>query len=135
MRLVRTMPFAAMTFVVASLASMGLPGFSGFVAELQVLMGAWQAFPSLAILTGVGILIGVAYTLRAMQRGFFGEARPGEIPAEVATNPITWAERAGAGLLMAATLVIGLYPRLLLDWISEGLESPVFDGLRKAGLL
>jgi NADH-quinone oxidoreductase subunit M len=135
MRLVRAMPFAAMTFVVASLASMGLPGFSGFVAELQVLMGAWQAFPSLAILTGVGILIGVAYTLRAMQRGFFGEAQPGHIPAEVASNPITWAERAGAGLLMAATLVIGLYPRLLLDWISEGLESPVFDGLRKAGLL
>jgi NADH-quinone oxidoreductase subunit M len=42
MRLVRAMPFAAMTFVVASLASMGLPGFSGFVAELQVLMGAWD---------------------------------------------------------------------------------------------
>jgi hypothetical protein len=36
---------------------------------------------------------------------------------------------------MAATLVIGLSPRLLLDWISEGWVSPVFDGLRKAGLL
>ena len=43
------MPFAAVTFVLASVASMGLPGFSGFVAELQVLIGAWQAFPTLAV--------------------------------------------------------------------------------------
>ena len=51
---------------------MGLPGFSGFVAELQVLIGAWQAFPTLAVLAGVGIVVGVAYTLRALQKAFFG---------------------------------------------------------------
>src|SRR5205807_9394633 len=45
MNLSKAIPFAAFTFVVAGLASMGLPGFSGFVAELQVLMGAWRAFP------------------------------------------------------------------------------------------
>ena len=65
------MPFAAVTFVLAGVASMGLPGFSGFVAELQVLIGAWQAFPTAGVVAGVGIVIGVAYTLRAMQRAFF----------------------------------------------------------------
>jgi NADH-quinone oxidoreductase subunit M len=73
MNLVKAMPFAAVTFVIAGAASMGLPGFSGFIAELQVIIGAWQAFPTLAVITGVGIVIGVAYTLRAMQKAFFGE--------------------------------------------------------------
>src|SRR6266511_1686028 len=65
MRLSQALPFAAVTFVVAGLASMGLPGFSGFVAELQVLIGAWRAFPTFAVLGGLGVLIGVAYILRA----------------------------------------------------------------------
>ncbi len=55
MNLSKAMPFAAVTFTIASVASMGLPGFSGFVAELQVLIGAWQAFPTLAVVAGVGI--------------------------------------------------------------------------------
>src|SRR5439155_16077038 len=50
MNLSKAIPFAAFTFVIGGLASMGLPGFSGFVAELQVLIGAWRAFPGLAIL-------------------------------------------------------------------------------------
>src|SRR5437773_7365075 len=74
MQLARKLPFAAVTFVIASVASMGLPGFSGFVAELQVLIGAWGAFPTLAVLAGIGILVGVAYTLRAVQKAFFGNA-------------------------------------------------------------
>src|SRR5437867_3711703 len=70
MNLSKAIPFAAFTFVVAGLASMGLPGFSGFVAELQVLIGAWQAFPFLAVLAGIGIVIGVAYIVRTIQKSF-----------------------------------------------------------------
>ena len=69
------MPFAAVTFVIAGVASMGMPGFSGFIAELQVLIGAWQAFPTLAVICGVGIMIGVAYTLRAIQKSFYSGQR------------------------------------------------------------
>ncbi len=72
MNLHRAMPFAAFTFVVAGLASMGLPGFSGFVAELQVLIGAWRAFPTLAVASGLGIVIGIAYVIRTIQQSFFG---------------------------------------------------------------
>lgn len=155
MRLNKALPFAAVTFVVAGLASMGMPGFSGFVSEVQVLIGAWAAFPTFAVLAGAGILVGVAYTLRAVQKSFYAEnaeasrAASGEIshaPAfslhstsdggRESTNPgefqpITIPERIGAALLIAATLLIGLHPRLLLDLIVPAIHSPLFDGLRK----
>jgi NADH-quinone oxidoreductase subunit M len=139
MQLSQAMPFAAVTFVIASVASMGLPGFSGFVAELQVLIGAWRTFPTLAVLAGVGILVGVAYTMRVLQKAFFGEAQDcmsasSRRPSHgMELGPITIPERIGAVLLIGATLVIGLYPRLLLDLIEPSFNAPLFDGLRKAG--
>jgi NADH-quinone oxidoreductase subunit M len=122
MGLNRAIPFAAVIFVLAGLASMGLPGFSGFVAELQVLIGAWRAFPTLAVITGLGILVAVAYTLRAIQRSFF-TGQPVTEPAQL--EPISIPERVGAIMLLAATLVIGLYPRLLLDVIGPAWYSPL----------
>jgi NADH-quinone oxidoreductase subunit M len=149
MHLVKVMPFAAVTFVIAGAASMGLPGFSGFVAELQVLIGAWKAFPTLAVITGIGILVGVAYTLRAIQKAFFGEAEKPLTPAlspsdgerESASqgghhhtmDKISVPERIGAVLLIGTSLVIGLYPRLLLDVIIPSFDSPLFDWLRRGG--
>jgi NADH-quinone oxidoreductase subunit M len=149
MNLVKAMPFAAVTFVIAGCASMGLPGFSGFVAELQVLIGAWKAFPTLAVITGVGIVIGVAYTLRAMQKAFFGDAEqplsptlsPSDGERETASqdvhrhamDAISIPERIGAVMLIGVSLLIGLYPRLLLDVIVPSFNSPLFDWLRKGG--
>ena len=134
----RMLPFAAMTFVLAGLASMGLPGFSGFVAELSVLIGAWQTFPKLAVIAGVGIIIGVAYTLRAIQKGFYSGGNPVASDGEHAAHkspPITIQEKIGAIILIACTVVVGLYPRILLDWIVPSFSSSLFDGLRKgAGL-
>src|SRR5690348_14184256 len=86
MDLGRVLPFAAVTFTLASVASMGLPGFSGFVAELQVLIGAWHAFPTLTVITGIGILVGVAYTLRVLQQVFFADQPGGEVSAATVGN-------------------------------------------------
>lgn len=147
MNLVKKMPFAAVTFVIAGAASMGLPGFSGFVAELQVLIGAWKAFPTLAVITGIGIVIGVAYTLRAMQKAFFGDEpltstfspsdgqRATASPDEHhhAMDAISIPERIGAVMLIGVSLVVGLYPRVLLDVIIPSFDSPLFDWLRKGG--
>ncbi|MCX8091293.1 MAG: NADH-quinone oxidoreductase subunit M [Verrucomicrobiae bacterium] len=145
MRLSRAIPFAATTFAIAGCASMGLPGFSGFVAEIQVLLGAWRAFPTLAVVTGAGILVGAAYTLRAMQKAFYGEATRARALAATASGaersdpagptvkiePISVTERLGAVLLIGATLIVGLYPRVLLDVIFPALESPAFEALRR----
>ena len=142
MNLQKVMPFAAVTFTIAGVASMGMPGFSGFVAELQVLIGAWHAFPTFAVIAGVGILIGVAYTLRALQMAFFGEQEPetnASHPAPGHTHapmdPISVPERIGAAILIGTTLLIGVYPRLLLDLIVPSLHSPLFEGLRNARCL
>lgn len=128
--LARRLPFAAATFTVACVASMGLPGFSGFVAELQVLIGAWQAFPVAAVAGGLGVVLAVAFTLRVLQLAFLGSPG-GQVPESgEGLPPITFPEKAGAVLLLGVTLAVGLYPRLLLDWIEAGLASPAFAGLR-----
>jgi NADH-quinone oxidoreductase subunit M len=121
------MSFAAWLFVIAGMASMGLPGFSGFVAEVQVLIGAWQAFPWFAVVAGVGIVVGVAYTWRAMQRAFFSDVPVLETNGVSAPvheyEPVTWAEKAGVFLLAGTSLLIGLYPRLLLDVITPAVQA------------
>jgi NADH-quinone oxidoreductase subunit M len=129
MQLARKLPFAAVTFAIASFASMGLPGFSGFVAELQVLIGAWHAFSKYAIIAGIGIVIGVVYTLRVLQKAFYHDTPPSTDAHEL--EPITTPERLGAALLIAATLVVGLYPRFLLDFIVPAFNTPLFEGLRR----
>jgi NADH-quinone oxidoreductase subunit M len=137
MQLNKLIPFAAVTFTIAGVASMGLPGFSGFVAELQVLIGAWHAFPALAVLAGLGILIGVAYTLRALQQAFFGdhESPAGHVNGNghATLEPISVPERIGGVILIGTSLLIGLYPRLLLDLIVPSFNSSLFDGLLRKG--
>jgi NADH-quinone oxidoreductase subunit M len=125
MQLGKRLPFAGVTFVIAGIASMGLPGFSGFIAELQVLMGAWQVYPKMTILSGVGILIGVAYTLRAIQKGFYSDAPPKPIDHAHPLEPISMPERFGAVMLIGASLLIGLFPGLLMNWIEPCFNSPL----------
>jgi NADH-quinone oxidoreductase subunit M len=131
MHLSKVIPFAAVTFILAGMASIGLPGFSGFVAELQVLIGAWRAFPPFALVVGLGIVIGVAYTWRAMQKAFFGVP---DHPTSTSAHPlpaISIPERIGAMILIASSAIIGLYPQLLLRIIVPALHSPLFDGFWK----
>ena len=128
MDLAKALPFAAFTFVVASAASMGLPGFSGFIAEISILLGAWKAFPAILVFAGLGVVVTVAFTLRALQRTFFPAAN-GAAPAHSAEAheefpPITLPERLGAALLMAVTLGVGLFPKILITPILRSLESP-----------
>jgi len=140
MNLSKVMPFAAVTFTIAGMASMGLPGFSGFVAELQVLIGAWQAFPTLAVVAGFGILVSIAFTLRVISKAFFGEQEADAVTAvpngqgHGELEPISIPERVGAVILMGCALLIGLYPRLLLDLISPSFNSALFDWLPKGGM-
>jgi NADH-quinone oxidoreductase subunit M len=134
MHLSRRLPFAAWAFVIAGIASMGLPGFSGFVAELQVLIGAWMAKPWWVVAAGVGIVVGVAYTWRAMQKAFFsdGKASVHELEQERA-HPfaaITWPEVTGVAMLAGVSLAVGLYPRILLDQIEPAVKALLAGGVQ-----
>jgi len=135
MNLSRALPFAAFTFVIASAASMGIPGFSGFAAEITILIGAWKTFPIAVWITGVGMVLVAAFTLRALKKSFFGDAfssvrmQEGRVQVDSDWNEeqaISVAEKAGACLLMFATLAVGLYPKLLLDRIVPAVEAMRF---------
>jgi NADH-quinone oxidoreductase subunit M len=130
----KRMPFAAWAFVVAGMASMGLPGFSGFVAELQVLIGSWISKPWWTAAAGVGIVVGVAYTWRALQKAFFSDRLP--TPEEHPKTgwpkfeAITWPEIAGTSLLMAATVIVGVWPKVLLDSIEPAVKALLAGGMQ-----
>jgi NADH-quinone oxidoreductase subunit M len=131
----RALPLAAITFVIAGLASMGMPGFSGFPAELTILVGSWRTSPWGTLFAAGGILVAAAFTLRAIHVAFFGTA--GREPVAAAEHadltPITWPEKAGTVLLVSATVYLGLRPDALLSWITPALNSPLFQAALKGG--
>lgn len=111
--LLKAMPFISTVFVIAGLCSLGLPGFSGFVAEMTVFMGSWQnpnsAYRIATILSGASIVVTAVYILRAT-----GRAIMGPISTEHGLlNDATWNEKLAAVLLIAGILVIGLAPFLI----------------------
>src|SRR5438093_978854 len=135
MNLSRALPFAAFTFVIAAAASMGIPGFSGFAAEITILIGVWKTYPLAVWITGAGMVLVAAFTLRALKQSFFGDTKPDVHfqQARVALDPdwnkqqpITTAEKCGACLLMFTTFVVGVYPKLLLDRIMPAVEAMRF---------
>jgi NADH-quinone oxidoreductase subunit M len=127
MNLRHLLPFAAFTFVIASAASMGIPGFSGFVAEITVLLGAWRAYPLAVLVTGAGMVLVAAFTLRALKKTFFSDAAAESSAAgSHAMAAISPAEKWGAALLMLATLAAGVYPKFLLDRILPAVEAMHF---------
>jgi NADH-quinone oxidoreductase subunit M len=123
LRLSRALPFAAFSFVIASAASMGIPGFSGFAAEITILIGTWKTYPIAVWITGGGMVLVAAFTLRALKKTFFADSQSADSSSY---EPITVAEKLGAGLLMSATLAVGLYPKLLLDRIMPAVEAMRF---------
>jgi NADH-quinone oxidoreductase subunit M len=134
MHLSKRMPFAAVAFVIAGMASMGMPGFSGFVAELQVLAGAWKVNPWWVAAAGVGIVVGVAYIWRAIQKAFFSDALPSAHVLEAEQGhkfaAITWPEVTGVAMLMGVSLIVGIYPRILLDTIEPAVKALLAGGVQ-----
>ena len=112
------MPFVASVFLIAGLASLGLPGLSGFVAEMLVLLGAFKEFPWLTALAAFGIVLAAGYILWMIERVLFG-------PARERFSTITDAgviEAVPMVLLVVSIAVIGFYPAFLTDVFDSGIE-------------
>jgi NADH-quinone oxidoreductase subunit M len=119
--LARRMPMLTIFFVIAGLASLGLPGMSGFVAEVHIFIGAFRAYP---IVGGLAVLtagITATYLLRMFSQAFFGEfnTRWSHL------SDITWAERAGAAVLAITILFMGLWPSPWVDRISTTIAETI----------
>ncbi|PJE95292.1 oxidoreductase [Streptomyces carminius] len=112
--------FAALT-AVAAFASLGLPGFSGFLAEFQIFAGSLGAAPVATALALLGILITAGLFLRALHRLLLGPRR-GPRPVEADLRP---AELLSVAPLLALSLLIGVLPRWLLDMIEPAARTVV----------
>ncbi len=119
----RTAPRFAVFITLTLLASVGLPGSAGFIAELQVLIGAYGRWGGWLAVLSIGVLISAAYALRAIRRLSTGPERPfGGAAAGVATfADLNRGETLTAGALSAAIVLIGFYPAPLLGLMSSSL--------------
>lgn len=108
-------PTMAGTTVLFAFASLGLPGLAGFVAEFQIFVGTFDAFPWLAGIGLLGILVTAALFLQMLQKLFFGE-----LPERWLTWPdLGRAELAALIPLAVLVVVIGVAPAWLLDVIDS----------------
>jgi NADH-quinone oxidoreductase subunit M len=111
-------PVFAGVFAVAAFASLGLPGFAGFIAEFQIFTGALASAPVPTAIAVAGILITAALFLRALQRVFLGPERLPDAPGTPRPFADLHASEAAAIVpLLALASVIGVLPRFLLDVI------------------
>ena len=115
------MPFVAAAMLIAGLASLGLPGLSGFVSELLVFLGAYRAYDWPTVLAVIGIVLAAGYILWMMERTFFGSPR--ERFADITdASPV---EAVPLALMVICIIGIGIYPALLTDMFDTALEPMV----------
>ncbi len=109
---VDAMPRYASFFMFMMLASVGLPGTSGFVGEMLVLVGAWNASHLVAILAATGLILGACYMLWLYRRVIFGRAEKPEI------LEFTALDRREYLIFIPLTILVlwfGVYPAVVLD--------------------
>ena len=121
------MPFLGVAYMIGGFASLGLPGFSGFVAEMTVFIGAFQhtdVFHRVAtILAASSIVITAVYILRAVAIMLLGPIKNDQF---VQLGDAKWYEKISTGLLIAGITGIGMAPLWLSDMITYSL-GPIVE--------
>ncbi len=121
--LLKVMPFISSVFVIAGLCSLGLPGLSGFVAEMTVFMGSWQRagafYHTATIVACASIVVTAVYILRAVGSSIMGPIKNNE---HLSLNDAGWHEKTAAVVLLAGILIMGIAPFWLTDLINPGTE-------------
>ena len=127
--LLKVIPFISVIYVIAGLASLGLPGFSGFVAEMNIFVGAFQQdnmFYRVATIVSVSaIVVTAVYILRVVGIMLMG---PVKNEAYLDLPGVTWYEKAGIFLLLIPIIGIGVAPLWLSDMIMASLQ-PFIQGV------
>jgi NADH-quinone oxidoreductase subunit M len=124
------MPSYFTIVLIGFFASLGLPGFSGFIAEIMVFLGAFKSnsangilHESFAVVSTLGLILGAGYFLWTLQRMFFGTFHvKGEGKMEQLT-PLSEREYVLMVPLCVAALLFGVFPQLVLNWINPFTEN------------
>jgi len=124
--LARRMPLIGTFFLFAGLAALGLPGLSGFVAEIMVFLGT---FPVWGWATGIGafaVVIAAGYVLWMVQRAFFGPGPPEHgLPVKMydELDDANWIDMVPVLALSVAIVVVGVYPSVITDVFRVGIRA------------
>ena len=116
------MPFTAAIFVVAGLASLGLPGLSGFVSEVLVFIGTFSVWELPTAAAVVGIILAAGYILWMIQRVLAGPSLERYAQVKEATK----VEAVPMVVLVVAIVVVGLYPGVLIDSFDAAI-APIIE--------
>lgn len=113
------MPRFALLFMVFTMASVGLPATSGFVGEFLVIAGVFQASTWVSLLIATGVVLGAAYMLWLYKRVMFGELKK---PLSK-LHDVTTLEWIAFLPLVLLTLLLGIYPSIVLDYLHMPVEQ------------
>jgi NADH-quinone oxidoreductase subunit M len=116
----RVMPMVAVAFIIGGLVSMGMPGFSGFIAEFPIFMGLWRYQPWIAIVAVISIVITASYIIRIIGRVFFGQL-PEEFVGHV--RDVTVLDKVALGTLSLILIVVGVYPSVMVPLVQSGVQN------------
>lgn len=115
----KKMPWVAVAFIIGGLVSMGMPGFSGFVAEFPIFMGLWQVMPIVAIVAAISIVVTASYIIRIIGKVFFG---PMSEEFDHHVGDVTALDKVALVLLGGIMIVIGWFPSLMAPLVESGAE-------------
>ena len=127
--LVNRMPFYAMTFMVFTLANVGLPGTSGFVGEFLSLLAVFRTNTTVAAIATLGIILSAAYALWLYRRVVFGVV---EKPGLLHIPDMNAREMAALVPLIVFTVYFGFYPNAVLDVFASSVDA-LLSNLNFAG--
>lgn len=117
----RGMPVIGSLMVLGVMASAGIPGMVGFIAEFIVFRGSFAVFPVQTLLSMIGTGLTAVYFLILMNRAFFGRLSP-----QVINLPrVSWAERTPAVILAALIVIFGVQPNWLIRWTEPTMTAMV----------
>jgi NADH-quinone oxidoreductase subunit M len=116
----KVMPLVAVAFIVGGLVSMGMPGFSGFIAEFPIFMGVWRAQPWIAIVAVISIVVTAGYIILIVGRVFFGSL-PEEFAGHV--HDVRVLDKVALVFLSAILIAIGVFPSIMVPLVSSGVDN------------
>jgi NADH-quinone oxidoreductase subunit M len=116
----KIMPFATIGFIIGGLVSMGMPGFSGFVAEFPIFMGVWGAQWLVAVIASISIVITAAYIMRNIRQVFFGDM-PEKLEGHM--TDVTVLDKVAITTLCLFMIIIGLFPSFMVPMVEKGVEN------------
>ncbi|MBO7191941.1 MAG: NADH-quinone oxidoreductase subunit M [Bacteroidales bacterium] len=122
--LMKIMPCLSVCYVIAGLANLGLPGFSGFIAEMSVFVGSFENPDTFhrvcTIIATCSIVVTAVYILRTVGRFLYGEVNNEEF---LKLTDATWDEKVAVFILIACVAALGVAPFWVSDMISASVES------------